>query len=105
MNSDQFDSFARHRVSAASRRGIARVGTGVLGAVVLARAGLSSSEVEAVGSGRCRTPCGECEQCNKGSCRKTKSGTKRCKRGRCKPKPDFIGCSFGFCFAGACTPT
>lgn len=105
MNSQEFDSFARHRGTVTSRRGIARVGTVVLGVAVFARVGLSSSEVLAARAARCKTPCGECEQCDKGPCRETKNGEKRCKRGRCKPKPDFIGCSFGFCFAGACTST
>ena len=105
MNSEEFDSFARDRGTVTSRRGIARVGTAVLGVEVLARVGLSSSEVVAATSGRCKAPCGECEQCDRGPCRRMKNGKKRCKRGKCTPKPDFISCPFGFCFAGACTPT
>lgn len=104
MNSQTFDAVVRRLPEATSRRNITRIGSRALRAAILARIGLPSAEVFAARSGTCKKPCGECEQCDKGTCRK-KNGRKRCKRGRCTPKPDFIACSFGFCFEGACTAT
>ena len=70
----------------------------------MSRLGLSSADVFAANSGKCKKSCGECERCDTGTCQK-KNGKKRCTRGRCKPRTDFIACSFGFCFEGVCTPT
>ena len=92
MNSKAFDAIARRLPLTTSRRSLARIG-------------LSPSGSLAAKSGKCKKPCGECARCDPGKCRKMQNGQKRCKRGRCKPRADFTNCSFGFCFAGACTPT
>ena len=105
MNSKAFDAIARRLPLTTSRRSLARIGRSILAAAVLARIGLSPSGSFAAKSGKCKKPCGECARCDPGKCRKMQNGQKRCKRGRCKPRADFTNCSFGFCFAGACTPT
>lgn len=105
MDNKPFDACARLLPLTTSRRRIARFGTGALAAAVLVRLGLTSPEVLAAKSGKCKKPCGECERCDKGKCQKKKNGKKRCKRGTCKPRADFTNCSFGFCENGDCSPT
>ena len=54
MKNQTFDAIACRLPLATSRRGVARTGAGALGAAVLVRLGLTSSEVVAAKSGTCK---------------------------------------------------